>query len=222
MKHQFNLLVMATLGLLSGVAQASLIDRGNGLIYDSDLNITWLQDANRVKTTQFDADGRLSWAAANAWAEQLTVAGLGGWRLPRLTDSTFCVGNRCGNSELAHLFYNELGGQAEGDLTVQHNGNYALFNNVRSSVYWLKDELAIAPGVSLGWGFVTGGGVLGGYQALYNEGSEFHAWAVHAGDIGAQPDISTPANVPLPAAGWLFVTGLLGLSCRKTLFGKRV
>ncbi len=30
----------------TGAAQATLIDRGSGLIYDDELNITWLQDAN--------------------------------------------------------------------------------------------------------------------------------------------------------------------------------
>ena len=30
----------------SGAAQATLIDRGGGLIYDSVLNVTWLQNAN--------------------------------------------------------------------------------------------------------------------------------------------------------------------------------
>lgn len=221
MKHPFKFLIITALSLLSCVAEASLIDRGNGLIYDSDLDMTWLQDANLAKTSNFDADGRLSWATAHAWAAQLNVAGFSDWRLPALTGSAFCIGTNCSNSELAHLFYAELGGQAEADLTDQHDAGYALFGNVQSSVYWLNDELAIAPGLGLGWGFVTGGGVLGGYQNIYNQGSEFHAWAVHAGDIGAGLNGGAPANVPLPAAGWLFATGLLGLLGRKSLLAKR-
>ncbi len=32
--------------VLAGKAEATLIDRGNGLIYDTVLNITWTQNAN--------------------------------------------------------------------------------------------------------------------------------------------------------------------------------
>lgn len=200
--------MLAISALLSGTAQASLIDRGNGLIYDSDLNITWLQNANLAQTSAYDADGRMTWADAKAWAAQLSFAGFNDWRLPALTSNTVCVGSDCSNSELAHLFYGELGGQAEADLNSHHNAAFALFSNVQSSVYWLQDDLVIAPGVALGWGFVNGEGVLSGYQNLYNQSSQFHAWAVHAGDIGGELN-SQP--VPLPAAGWLFVAGLSAL-----------
>jgi len=221
MKHHLKLLALALLGLMSTASQAALVDRGNGLVYDSDLNITWLKDANLAQTSLYDADGRMSWTAANAWAEQLNFAGFSDWRLPGLTNSNICVGSQCSNSELAHLFYGELGGQAEADLATQHNANYALFSNVQSSVYWLRDSLAIAPGYALGWGFVTGGGVLAGYQNLYNQGSEFHAWAVHAGDIGFNSELP-PSNVPLPGALWLFTGGLAGLLAgRKRVTGQR-
>jgi len=33
---------------------AILTDRGGGLIYDDDLNITWLQDANYADTSGYD------------------------------------------------------------------------------------------------------------------------------------------------------------------------
>ena len=47
----FRLAVCAALCILGvGSASAALIDRGNGLIYDNGLNITWLQDANYAKT----------------------------------------------------------------------------------------------------------------------------------------------------------------------------
>ena len=40
-----SIVVMAALGSVS-VAQAELIDRGEGFIYDTVLNITWTQNAN--------------------------------------------------------------------------------------------------------------------------------------------------------------------------------
>jgi hypothetical protein len=54
--------LMATVALCATVAVPSLsfgtlIDRGGGLIYDTDLNVTWLADANYAQTSGYDADG---------------------------------------------------------------------------------------------------------------------------------------------------------------------
>ena len=61
--------VIVALASLS-VAEADLIDRGSGLIYDGDLDITWTQNANM--------NGAMSWAAgaanmANALAAKSSV-----------------------------------------------------------------------------------------------------------------------------------------------------
>ncbi len=42
---------------LAGTAQAGLIDRGGGMIYDTTQNITWLADWNYAQTSGWDADG---------------------------------------------------------------------------------------------------------------------------------------------------------------------
>lgn len=77
-------LAMAVLLGLGGASHAALIDRGNGLIYDDVLDITWLQDANYAQTSGYDADGRMTWAAAKAWVDQLVYEGYDDWRLPTL------------------------------------------------------------------------------------------------------------------------------------------
>lgn len=97
-------------GLLeSGAVQATLIDRGGGLIYDDVLDVTWLQDANYAATSGYAAtnavdsgslangnifaDGRMGWAAAIAWADGLSyfdsVRGVtwSDWRLPFVVDT---------------------------------------------------------------------------------------------------------------------------------------
>ena len=58
-------LALVGLSVLTLSANAALYDRGNGLIYDDILDITWLQDANYAATqfaatggTEGDADGR--------------------------------------------------------------------------------------------------------------------------------------------------------------------
>ena len=63
---------------VSSVSNAALVDRGGGLIYDTDLNITWLANGN--------ANGLMDWWQANDWASGLTVDGVSGWRLP-ITDA---------------------------------------------------------------------------------------------------------------------------------------
>lgn len=68
MKKIMRELLAGVFALSVGTAQAALIDRSGGMLYDDVLNITWLQDANYAKTSGYDADGKSSWAAANTWA----------------------------------------------------------------------------------------------------------------------------------------------------------
>ena len=204
MRYQIKALVITGLSALACNVQAaatshmSLTEIGPGLIYDADLNLTWLQDGNF-------ANSRMNWADAKSWAASLSFAGLGGWRLPGLLpNKTDCLGADCQNTELGHLFYSELGGQAGQEIVDN------VFKNVQASVYWMQESVNMFD-MNLGWGFVTGGGVLSGYQNVYNASSEFQAWAVHDGDIRLDANYSEPASIPVPAAVWLFGSGLIGL-----------
>ncbi len=106
---------------LSSGANAALIDRGNGMIYDSDQDITWLQDANYAKTSGYDADGKMNWNDAAQWVADLSYGGYSDWRLPTVIDSAtpgcdFAYNNgECGYntdtsiSEMAYLWYDILG-----------------------------------------------------------------------------------------------------------------
>src|SRR5215831_2067745 len=67
------------------LSYAALYDRGQGLIYDSVLNITWLQDAQYAQTSGYDSDGIFTWADAETWVNQLNYLSITGWRLPTLT-----------------------------------------------------------------------------------------------------------------------------------------
>src|SRR5881397_3601644 len=74
---------LLTLGFAGGVS-ATLIDRGNGLIYDDVLNITWVQDADLCLTlgdcVNGDASGEMTWDDANTWAANLVYQGFSDWR----------------------------------------------------------------------------------------------------------------------------------------------
>lgn len=192
---------------VSSVAHAALYSRlGGAAVYDSDLDITWLADANYTDTSGYLAGGLNAWSQANTWAASLVVDGIGGWRLPTTvqpdgtcSDQNAGVswGDNCSGSEMGHLFFDELGGVAGQSIQTTHNSNYDLFSNIQADIYWSSTEYA--PNTSsFAWGFGAGDG----YQYAYNKSNTYYAWAVHPGDV---------AVVPVPAAAWLFGSGLLGL-----------
>ena len=83
------------MSIAAGSAQAALIDRGGGLIYDTTLNITWLQNANPIAGTTYDnggspTDGRASFESAQAFAASFSYSANGvtysNWRLPQGID----------------------------------------------------------------------------------------------------------------------------------------
>ena len=90
MQHKPLILALLAGLSLSGAAQATLIDRGGGLIYDNALNVTWLQNANLAATDTFgvsgiSSGGLMSWNTANQWIGAMNTAdyqGYSDWRLP--------------------------------------------------------------------------------------------------------------------------------------------
>ncbi|MGC2049525.1 MAG: DUF1566 domain-containing protein, partial [Gallionella sp.] len=84
--------VALSVGLLSATgANATLVSAlGGQVVNDTDLNITWLADANYAKTSGYDFDGLMSWAGAQSWITSLNTAnylGFNDWRLPTVTDT---------------------------------------------------------------------------------------------------------------------------------------
>jgi hypothetical protein len=186
----------------SGAAHATLISRAGGLAYyDTVADLTWLADANYALTSGYvtdGPDGTMNWESATLWAAHLNIAGEYGWRLPTTdtTDSTCSFGNGYGNnctgSEMGNLFYNVLG-NTPGSLT-----NSGPFSNIGAGYYW--SSTPYAPQRNAAWVFGMGNG----YQGFDSSGIYHYAWAVKTGDVFA-------AVVPVPAAAWLFGSGLLGL-----------
>ena len=127
---------------LSGAAQAALIDRGGGLIYDTDLNVTWLKDANYAQTSGYDADGRMTWDEAVTWAANLSYGGYTDWRLPTTTTTDTATpdclwaygGTDCGynvrpaSSEMAHLYFVELGNRSYYNCESTYYGGGYYYN----------------------------------------------------------------------------------------------
>ena len=202
-------LALATAGILaSGVTQAALHDRGGGLIYDDVLNITWMADANYAKTSGYDADGYMTWNDANTWAADLSYGGFNDWRLPTALNqdgSGPCEGFNCGNSEMGHMFYSNMGAVADRSILSGTNAsNLALFSNLKSFAYWFGTAQALRPAVNA-WVFSTREGM----QGFSHQPNEYAAWAVRDGDAAAP--IPEPDTYAMMLAG----LGLLGLVARR-------
>ena len=194
----------ATLGLLlvfmviaSSPVGAALLERSGGLIYDDDLDITWLANANYAQTSGYDADGLMNWSGAMAWAASLEFGGAVDWRLPA-ADPTCTSDVNCINSEMGHLFYTELSGTAWTSIDTSSDPDLNLFTNIQlgQKWYWTSTPSTTYSGASWTFNFTYGW-----QDELYNY-SEQPVWAVHDGDV---------ASVPLPGAVWLLGSCLIGL-----------
>ena len=210
-------------------AQALLVDRGSGMLYDTVLNVTWLQDANYAKTSNYDADGRMTWSQANTWANGLVYGGYSDWRLARNTPvngtpsgwnysySENGTADRGYNitstfSELSYMYYVNLGlkgyysasGAYQPDHGVYGNGTIGGQTDV-GLVKNLQSDVywsgtAYAPSPAVyAWRF----GTTYGFQGSYSQSVEFFAWAVRPGDV-------TVAAVPVPGS-----VALLGVMTRR-------
>lgn len=210
--------------------------------YDTVLGITWLTDGNYALTTGgpegyfVSGHGTMSWDTAMIWADTVSINGITGWRLPRITPVDGVDYNRSPSeigttdvgfnisapgtlyagttvSEMAHLNYITLGniGQCEAatskvgycspnpdfDYSVANTGP---FENVYQGRYWSESVDTLY--TDHAWSFH----LARGQQEYTHKVSTDGVWLVHDGDIGV-----AISSVPIPAAIWLFGSGLLGL-----------
>ncbi len=236
MKQQKTLLALALLAsaAITSTSQASLIARDGGMVYDDVNNITWAADANlfatqaannpnlvdeiiagnggvihdtpnpmspsgtyTLSTADFNTNtGEMTFWGAQAWANNLTLGGYTDWALPTTVPAV--SGYNQTGSQMGNLFYTQLGGVEATYIYANHNANFNLFSNVQNYAYWSGSEYAPVP--DLAWYFFTGNGS----QTITSKNTQFYAWAVRPGDVAA-------SSVPVPAAVWLFGSGLIGL-----------
>ena len=177
--------------------------------YDTELNITWLRNAN--------VNGPMTWDAANAWAANLAVGAYSDWRRPTMVDTgtpgcnySPAGGTDCGYnvqtktgatvfSEMAHLYYVTLGNKPycpPGDATCAGGPqpgwgltNTGDFQDVQSYYYW--SGLEYAPSPTVAWYFDTRGGP----QSYDARRFAFYALAVRPGDVPAVPEPGAAALV---------------------------
>ena len=187
--------------------------------YDSVLDITWLVQAD-------SRGGVTNWAdtmAATTGVLGEEAYGINHWRLPTMLDTSTpgCnfanTGTDCGYnvqtgsasttvySELASMFYDTLGNLSLHDASGSSPqtgwglSNTGPFSGLQADGYWIGVEDA---------SYTTDAWLLdfnSGTQHPEDKDQNFYyTWLVHDGDVGA-------SVVPVPAAVWLFGSGLVGL-----------
>ena len=204
-------------GLLSlgSTAQAALVARDAGMVYDDVLDVTWAP-ANLWGQTG-------TWDQAVAWAAGLSYAGFEDWRLASMsvaaglptgaTDTVVdCDGAgvteaQCRDNELGYMYYYNLtpaGDTPPTDVLTDLTGDQGPFTDIQS-LYWSGTELASNSNGA--WGFYFGNGD----PDAFDKGNvNFAAWAVRAGDVAA--DV---AAAPLPGTAVLLALGLLAMGASR-------
>lgn len=198
-----------------GSAQAALIDRGGGLIYDTVLDVTWLQDSRYADTTGASSPGGgMNWFESQAWAADLeyydSVRGVWwtDWRLPSTINDPASQGfDSSGlSSELAYMYYVNLGYSANESLDrwdpEPTSTSYNPFVNIRYRSYWSETGAGI-PGRNWAWALHFHFG----WQFVNDQYDHGYAWAVRDGDVAA-----SGISVPEPDDTFLFALGICGLA----------
>ena len=149
MNHAILSVVILVGLLFASRAQATLYDRGGGLLYDDVLNITWLQDANYAKTSGYDITGALSFADAVTWAENLVYhdsvrnVDYSDWRLPTVSpvgadwniafsfDGSTDIGYNITStaSEMSFMYYVNLGLKGYYSPAGVYQNDFGMYGN---------------------------------------------------------------------------------------------
>lgn len=181
-----NAVALAATLLIAGGAQAAgtwqttLKKRdfnGDGVVdayYDTALNVTWLYNFDLVAWPGFK-----TWSQARTWASGLNVAGVTGWRLPKIdgaacdwywTPQQCALGPQGKKSELLYMMYRTLGGMHE-------KGPFLNFLPLGDG-HWYDNELAGDP--TRAWGTFW----YAGNANDYDKALTLFPWPVKQGDVG--------------------------------------
>lgn len=209
-------------GLFSATSAHAVLTLSDGdmTVYDSDLNIYWLANANLAATNTFGVSGIASggymdWNTAQSWIAGMNATnylGFNDWRLPTtLQPDASCSypsssdswGYNCTGSEMGHLFYDELEGTAVNSILSSSDPDLALFQNIQPYDYW--SGTGYAPATDGAWYFTMDFG----YQGASYKGGTMYAWAVRDGQsVSAVPE---PETYAMLLAG----LGLLSFTARR-------
>jgi hypothetical protein len=175
-----------------------LIDNGDGLIYDTVLDITWAQPEALTPPP----GGLRTWDAANTWAAGLMLGGVDGWRLPYASvaagagplldppvDCITATEVECRDNEMGYMFYYNLSGTYDESILLSGDPDLALFPELTTAAaYWTGTQRNTGPDTAWLFNFL-----LGEWRNSERMSESKPTWAVHDGDV---------ARVPTAKASW--------------------
>ncbi len=197
--------IVVTMAFLSTCANAGLIDRGNGMIYDDLHDITWIGNANLAESLG-TGNGKLSWNDTLDWVSALDYGGFQDWRLPTFDyNDPYCTiysngeGQTCSSSEMGHLYFDFGFNRVSGGF----NWHTAGFINSTSSSqeYWYGNTNPAGEG---GYVFQFWNGLQ--IKESINPSNTKPVLVLRDGDVTQVPEPSTIA---------IFSLALFGLLVRK-------
>lgn len=224
----------------SSPVAAALSDIGGGMIFDDVANVTWLANVNLASILYSESGGLegleyglMTWDQANDWAESLVYGGFDDWRLPsgnpnpgayidgydrgEFTYFGHMLRNNLGNStykisgcETGCVRNNEYVDGTSGlvkkilNLEVVGEGPFydPIFDSftgdpVQGRWLWTSSESVD----DSSQGVIFNSHWMG--ETKVDKSDLGYAWAIRGDGVGSM--------VPIPAAAWLFGSGLLGL-----------
>ena len=181
-------------------AQAVLLERlGGAAVYDTDLNVTWLTNANLPQSNSFNIiaiapNGSMTWSTAQNYIIAMNAAnylGFSTWRLPTTQQpDPSCTaqdvanhtssGFSCTGGEMGHLFYSELGGSNNTAISGVHNASYNFFRNLQDGTYWSDPTYSVDTSAAWVFQFQNGSQITGPKPT-----SAFFVLAVLSGDVAS-------------------------------------
>jgi hypothetical protein len=231
MKNVLVSVVFLTALVVAGRAEASLTAIGTAnylgsdynLIYDKESSLIWLDYSHAGANW----DNQAAWARGLGITPTLTNINLNSgysgvnwssdWRLPTTENGSYSwsfngtstAGYSITSSELGHLYYTELGNKGYYDTNGNANQlgygliNTGLFANLKQNWYWSSTECADSSAYA--WYFDT---VVGEQFHNGKFNTNLQGIAVRSGQVVE----AIPTPTPIPAAAWLFGSGLIGLA----------
>ena len=173
---------------LMSAANAALFPRlGGQAVYDDDLDITWIADANLAASYRpdilniepDDPNPGTNWELSQFMIDEMNADGTKGylgfndWRLP------VCDSTDCSNSEFEHLFNTE-------GITI---GSPGLFSNIQQ-YYWTGTGDAAS--ASYAWT----GGPSGGVGSYFKTNTGLFPWPVRSGDVSSAGACGVSFDLP--------------------------